>query len=61
MPVDAEPHEAGQFHLLAFQGRVLAVHARKDRPIARAISGSALYRSHFASCPHAEQHRRTKR
>lgn len=47
-PLDPEPVDGGNVELLD-GGRVRVVHAEP---------GVARYRSHFASCPHAELHRR---
>jgi len=61
MPLDAEPHE---------EGSILVAFAR-DEPMGVVLTGdvlawardndATLYRSHFASCPDAEQWRHESR
>lgn len=58
MPLDAEPHAEGTIFILGRRnrevGRVLlgdALEEARER-------GEALYRSHFATCPHAEDWRK---
>lgn len=64
MPVDAEPHEGGTLVLISEGAgtRVLALHF--DSGDQRAERARALrqrrHRSHFATCPNAGQHRRSK-
>jgi hypothetical protein len=56
MPVDPEPAAAGNVQLLETGCRVLSAGALED---ARSL-GLPLHLSHFATCPTAAQHRRTK-
>lgn len=59
MPIDAEPSEDGNIMLHA-DG--LAAHVVPRGTIAEVQSlGIGLHRSHFASCPQADAHRRTRR
>jgi len=58
MPIDPEPVEGGNLELIG---------ERNGRPLVRYRQPSLLeppdgprYRSHFASCPHAGQHRRAR-
>lgn len=48
MPLDAEPVEAGTRGLFVLTGD------QHDE----AVSASKVYRSHFATCPDAAEHRR---
>lgn len=56
MPLDPEPSEAGNVHIFE-DGERAEVLRREDVEFARA-EGRPLYRSHFASCEHADRHRK---
>ncbi len=56
MPLDAEPHEDGNIALLPAGAMVLT----KDLAEQGKKIGSKRYRSHFATCPSADQHRKPK-
>jgi hypothetical protein len=58
MPLDVEPSSEGRFIKLRVEG---------DKKIVRALRNSELdsntartYTSHFSTCPHADQHRRSR-
>jgi len=50
MPLDAEPHEEGNI--------LLEVDPPHGTVVKVVEPGAGLYRSHFATCPHAAGHRR---
>jgi len=52
MPIDPQPHAQGNIFVYQMGGRAHALIAPKFR------EGSVRYRSHFASCPNAKEHRR---
>lgn len=57
MPVDPDPHPAGNVQL--FQHPSGAQMADVLGPLEVAANGDRpLHRSHFATCPNADQHRR---
>lgn len=62
MPVDAEPAEHGGTIVLAVSadGQVHArtVDRKSSSTRAAAAAGVELHRAHWASCPHADMHRR---
>ncbi|MGH9001955.1 MAG: hypothetical protein ACRDYV_02390 [Acidimicrobiia bacterium] len=51
MPLDQDPDPRGTVYLAGGKGRTLA-------PGATPATGGPTYRSHFASCPDADHHRR---
>lgn len=57
MPLDAEPYQGddprGLFVIRTAGGKVIGVAVPPD-----AFPGEPLYRSHFATCPDAAEHRR---
>jgi hypothetical protein len=62
MPLDAKPVDlneltsvAGLFALRDLGDEQVAIAATPDQ-----LPGEPLYRSHFATCPHADQHRRSR-
>lgn len=57
MPLDAEPHTDGTIEL---QDDVTAGVLKGDVLAEARAAGVPLYRSHFASCPNAAQHRKPK-
>jgi hypothetical protein len=61
MPLDPEPHPDGNVQIVAHDdGRDLVsvlVGRARDDCVAAAVP---LYRSHFQTCPHADQHRRPR-
>lgn len=54
MPLDAEPHEDGNVALMPAGAMVLT----KELVEQGKKIGSKRYRSHFATCPNAGQHRK---
>lgn len=50
MPVDAEPVEGGNVLLRGGFAEII-----KPQEV---LPGTPLYKSHFATCPHADQHRK---
>jgi len=58
MPVDAEPNPAGNVLLHARPGR--GPLAEVVPPGQLLMGGGQLRTSHFATCPHADQHRRPR-
>jgi len=54
IPLDAAPAErpTGLFRLVEKIG--------ERTPVAVSVSGEAVYLSHFATCPYADQHRKEK-
>ena len=50
MPIDAQPYEDGNLALV--DGMAL---------VATEPKGSPLYKSHFATCPNAKQHRKASK
>ena len=52
MPIDSEPCEDGNVDIST--GRAVYVKAGETLP------GIPLYKSHFASCPNAKQHRKVE-
>lgn len=57
MPFDPEPNPAGEWRLFGDTPR--AVHAPAERRAELAKHGQ-LYVPHWATCPHADQHRRSQ-
>lgn len=62
MPLDADPDEPAR--ALAFaEGNIIftGAHTGDGTPIVRYIpAGAGRYRSHFASCPKAREHRKSR-
>jgi hypothetical protein len=56
MPLDAEPHPDGNIVLIPAGAMVLS----KETAETGKRIGSRRYRSHFATCPDAAQHRKPK-
>lgn len=57
MPLDAEPHPEGNITLGYIGGEEVAIVVTGAERAAVQIDGRELYRSHFATCPNADQHR----
>ena len=55
VPLDAEPTPAGNIHLRA-DG--VAVYVKKDQMDNPLFPPERRYKSHYATCPHAPEHRR---
>jgi len=60
MPVDAEPSSAGTVLYRPMQGGALLEFLTPLEAVAAVAEGQRLRTSHFATCPHAAQHRRRK-
>lgn len=56
MPVDPEPVSGGNLLLEALDG----IDREWTAVVVQAIPGVPMYRSHFASCPQAAEHRKRK-
>lgn len=54
MPIDAEPSEKGNLLLIDRYVRFVKLAEREDRDV-------PLYLSHFATCPFADAHRRSRK
>lgn len=54
MPLDAEPCPDGNIYLE--NGCAVTIYQSKQPP-----AGTALYKSHFVTCPHAKRHRKKPR
>jgi hypothetical protein len=50
MPLDAYPVEGGNIRVEDPDGKCIAI-------VEKPVEGLALYVSHFATCPHADEHR----
>lgn len=57
MPIDADPHPDGNIRLDR-DGKTAHMVTRGE--LEQGVTGD-LYRSHFATCPHAKDHRKTRR
>lgn len=57
MPLDAEPHPDGNITLGHIGGEECAIVVTGAERAAVQIEGRPLYRSHFATCPNADEHR----
>lgn len=57
MPVDAEPYDGGNVEIVEVRGAAPLAVVHGDTGMAT-LDGSPRYRSHFATCPNADQHRR---
>jgi hypothetical protein len=51
MPIDPKPDPAGNLRVESISGVLYAAVVPRNQ-------GEVLYRSHFATCPYADQHRR---
>lgn len=60
MPVDAEPHERGNVLLTRQGGKLKAGVLGPGKAAGARAAGYKLHRSHFATCPHANVHRRAR-
>jgi hypothetical protein len=58
MPLDAWPSRDGNVQLVADQGQLVAEVLRSGRAAEARARGLELFRSHFATCPNADAHRR---
>jgi hypothetical protein len=58
IPLDADPHPDGNIRLVAAHDRGGAPRAMVIAADAREQLAGELYRSHFATCPFADEHRR---
>lgn len=61
MPCDLKPVEDGDFFLFRRSGHIEAVHVRSQHPSAAKAHERKQdrFKSHFATCPQAGQHRRS--
>ena len=59
MPLDPQPVDDTERELFVLRGRDQLVPTAVAVP-AGAFEEEPHFRSHFASCPHAEQHRRSR-
>lgn len=57
MPLDAEPHLEGTVYLGFVGGDEIAITVTGAERAAVQIEGRDLFRSHFATCPNADEHR----
>jgi hypothetical protein len=55
MPVDVEPAKDGN---IVLEGDTAVAVGKPAKRLAYGRPGTPLYRSHFASCPQASEHRR---
>ena len=58
MPLDPEPGADGNIRVGVIQGEVVAVVLGPEATAEAREAGAPLYRSHFVSCPNADEHRR---
>lgn len=57
MPLDLDPHPDGNVHLGWVGGEELALVLAGAELAAAQLEAGTLYRSHFVTCPDADEHR----
>jgi len=62
MPCDAGPHESGQFYLFRRKGFIEALFYKSKHPSVYKAKDrfQKLHNSHFATCPNAAMHRKSR-
>lgn len=58
IPLDPTPTDAGNIHL--YDGVAYVMEMRGQAIIEHRAQGDVLYVAHFATCPHADQHRKKR-